>query len=93
MNAFAIIQAILLALVGIVCLVHVAHRFAPRITHRLRMIAAYRIAPTQASAGWRRAVARRLTPGIQARSSGCDTGGCSACSGCDLKARLTRSER
>ncbi|KEZ76620.1 DUF6587 family protein [Salinisphaera hydrothermalis] len=93
MSAFDIIQGILLALVGLACLVHVAHRFAPRITHRLRMIAAYRIAPTPASADWRQAIARRITPGIQAQSSGCDTGGCSACRGCDLKARLTRPER
>ncbi|MGB7757658.1 MAG: DUF6587 family protein [Salinisphaera sp.] len=93
MSAFDILQALLLVLVGGICLLHVAHRFAPRITHRLRMIAAYHMAPTPAAAGWRQAIARRLTPGIQARSSGCDTGGCNACSGCDLKARLTRSER
>lgn len=93
MSAFAIIQALLLALVGGFCLLQVAHRFAPRATHRLRMIAAYHVAPTPDAAGWRQAIARRLTPGLRAQSSGCDTGGCTACSGCDLKARLTRSER
>ena len=93
MSAFDIAQELLLALVGAICLLHVAHRFAPRITYRLRMIAAYRVAPRPTVAAWRQALARRITPGLKAQASGCDTGGCTACSGCDLKARLTRPER
>lgn len=87
MSLFFIFQAVVLAALLLVCTLAAFRRFLPGTSTRVQAALAGSLAEPHRPAMLQR-FGRWLSP-AEGRAGGCASGGCSSCSGCALKARLT----